>query len=177
MDQRPSDAQLVERTLEGDRAAFAALADRHLRGAFGLAYALSGSRGEGEEMAQEALVRAYVERPLHAVEWLPSGARHDLGLLRLSPGGRVRGILLRKGGTPAAGWFVTLEWRILQPPAITGEDGAFLLEHVPPGKHELRVAEHLTGLTGPWEWLEDESGRHVEVFEAGEVFVELRVER
>ena len=53
------DSILVARALGGDRVAFESLIDRHARPAFGIAYALTGSLHDSEDIAQESFLRAY----------------------------------------------------------------------------------------------------------------------
>lgn len=53
------DAALVARTLDGDRAAFGELAARYGRLIAVLAYQKVGNRADAEDIAQEALLRAY----------------------------------------------------------------------------------------------------------------------
>lgn len=59
MSRPENDARLVEGALRGDRHAFGELVERHLRPAFGIAYALTGSADDGEDVVQEAFLRAY----------------------------------------------------------------------------------------------------------------------
>jgi len=54
-----SDAAAVERTLAGDRDAFRILVERHSANVFRLAYRMTGSRHDAEEVVQEAFLRAY----------------------------------------------------------------------------------------------------------------------
>jgi len=54
-----SDADLVARALEGDRAAFGALVDRHRAAVYRAARAALGSHAEAEDAAQDAFVAAY----------------------------------------------------------------------------------------------------------------------
>ncbi len=53
----PSDAELFARTREGDRAAFAALVDRHKDGLVSYLSRLAGSRDGAEDLAQETFLR------------------------------------------------------------------------------------------------------------------------
>jgi len=55
----PDDSTLVARTLAGDEAAFAALVERHWHTAFGSAWAVLGSAGDAEEMAQATFVQVF----------------------------------------------------------------------------------------------------------------------
>ena len=70
-----SDQELVLRVVQGDDEAFALLVRRYQGTVFNVAYRLTGNRGDAEDLAQEAFIRAYrampsfdLERPL--VPWL-----------------------------------------------------------------------------------------------------------
>lgn len=72
-----ADALWVERTLAGDQDAFGELVLRYERDVFNLAYRMLNNRGEAEDAAQEAFLRAYAnldrydsERPFKT--WLLS---------------------------------------------------------------------------------------------------------
>lgn len=71
-----SGSTTVDRTLSAaDRALFEELAARHYRQAYQIAYRLSGSRGRAEDLAQEAMIRAYqsfhrYRRDLPFANWL-----------------------------------------------------------------------------------------------------------
>jgi RNA polymerase sigma-70 factor, ECF subfamily len=54
-----SDAVAIERTLAGDRDAFRTLVERHSHSVFRLAYRMTGSQHDAEEVVQEAFLRAY----------------------------------------------------------------------------------------------------------------------
>jgi RNA polymerase sigma-70 factor (ECF subfamily) len=54
-----SDSLWVQRTLAGDHNAFGELVQRYERDAFNLAYRMLNNRGEAEDAAQEAFLRAY----------------------------------------------------------------------------------------------------------------------
>lgn len=54
-----ADRDAVERTLDGDREAFAGIVRRHASGLVALCARVVGDRHHGEELAQEALARAY----------------------------------------------------------------------------------------------------------------------
>jgi RNA polymerase sigma factor (sigma-70 family) len=56
---KPSDAELVQRTRAGERAAFDVLVHRYQRDVIALAYSLLGDGAEAQDMAQETFVRAY----------------------------------------------------------------------------------------------------------------------
>src|SRR5947209_9785405 len=58
---RPTDADLVARTLAGDIAAFEALVRRYRGLAFGLAYHQLGRFEDAEDAAQDAMVEAYLK--------------------------------------------------------------------------------------------------------------------
>ena len=54
-----SDADAVKRVLGGDRDAFRILVDRHGRDLHRVAYRITGSAHDAEDVVQEALIRAY----------------------------------------------------------------------------------------------------------------------
>jgi RNA polymerase sigma-70 factor (ECF subfamily) len=54
-----SDSLWVQRTLDGDQQAFGELVTRYERDVFNLAYRMLNERGEAEDAAQEAFMRAY----------------------------------------------------------------------------------------------------------------------
>lgn len=56
----PEDRDIVLRVLRGDRNAFGALVDRYARQVFSLAYRMTGSREDAEDLVQEAFARAYI---------------------------------------------------------------------------------------------------------------------
>lgn len=56
---RPSDGDLVRRTLEGDRDAFGALCDRYAKLLGVLAFQKVGNVPDAEDIVQEALLKAY----------------------------------------------------------------------------------------------------------------------
>lgn len=58
-----SDEQLMQRIGAGNQAAFAMLVERHLGRTTGMAARLLGSRADGEEVAQEAFTRVWVNAP------------------------------------------------------------------------------------------------------------------
>lgn len=62
-----SDRQLVERARAGDRSALEQLVARHLHPSFGIAYALTGSADEGDEIVQEAMLSPADPGPLEVV--------------------------------------------------------------------------------------------------------------
>lgn len=49
----------IEKVLEGDATAFAALVDKHKDNAFTLAFRITGNREEAEEIAMDAFVKVY----------------------------------------------------------------------------------------------------------------------
>lgn len=57
------DAELVRRTLDGDRRAFGELVRRHQDAVFGLVSRLVGARSDVEDIAQDAFLRAYRALP------------------------------------------------------------------------------------------------------------------
>jgi len=59
MDRAGDDNSLIEAVLGGDRSAFEPLLDRHLRPVFGIAYAITTSVPDSEDVVQEAFLRAY----------------------------------------------------------------------------------------------------------------------
>jgi RNA polymerase sigma-70 factor (ECF subfamily) len=54
-----SDAEDVARARSGDQAAFQALAERHSRALFRLAYRMTGNEEDAEDVVQEALLKAF----------------------------------------------------------------------------------------------------------------------
>jgi RNA polymerase sigma-70 factor (ECF subfamily) len=63
----PSDETLMEAVARGDKAAFSELIHRHLKRVIGVASRMLGSRGDGEEVAQEAFIRVWSCAP----RWRP----------------------------------------------------------------------------------------------------------
>ena len=53
------DRHYIEKVLEGDATAFAALVDKHKDNAFTLALRITGNREEAEEIAMDAFVKVY----------------------------------------------------------------------------------------------------------------------
>lgn len=112
----PTDRELVEAVLLGDTTSWETLAERHQTPMFRLAYLLLGDEQEAEDVAQEALWRAYrelgrydLQRPLRP--WLLSIAG-NLAKNRRRSLGRYLQRLARVGqrqDTPGA----TLEERVL----------------------------------------------------------------
>jgi RNA polymerase sigma-70 factor (ECF subfamily) len=75
-----SDAELVRRSLAGDRSAFGELAERYARPIAALTYALVRDREKARDMAQEALLEAYealrnLREPAKFGGWLSGIAR------------------------------------------------------------------------------------------------------
>jgi RNA polymerase sigma-70 factor (ECF subfamily) len=54
-----TDADVVARARDGDNEAFRALVERHSRGLFHLAYRMTGSENDAEDIVQETFLRAY----------------------------------------------------------------------------------------------------------------------
>lgn len=83
-----ADSLWVERTLAGDQDAFGELVVRYERDVFNLAYRMLNNRGEAEDAAQEAFLRAYAnldrydaERPFKT--WLLSiASNHCIDRIR-----------------------------------------------------------------------------------------------
>lgn len=59
----PADEELVERCKSGDRSAFEELFTRHRDTVFGVAWSISGSREQAEDITQETFVKAFVGLP------------------------------------------------------------------------------------------------------------------
>ncbi len=74
------DAELVARMGQGDEAAFRLLIDRKLPRLHALAQRLLGGAGEADDVAQEALLRAWRQAP----RWQPGAARFDTWLHRVA---------------------------------------------------------------------------------------------
>ena len=73
------DAALVARIARGEEAAFRILVDRKLPRLHALAQRLLGAAGEADDVAQEALLRAWRQAP----RWQPGAARFDTWLHRV----------------------------------------------------------------------------------------------
>src|SRR5262245_24488395 len=56
-----ADRILVEKALAGERQAFGFLAERYLKPAFGIAFAITSSPEDSEDLVQEAFLRSYRE--------------------------------------------------------------------------------------------------------------------
>lgn len=61
-----TDAAVVAQVLAGDSEAFRLLVDRHTRSIYGVAYRMTGSQEDAEEIVQETFLRAY--KALHKFE-------------------------------------------------------------------------------------------------------------
>lgn len=55
----PTDADLVHACLEGDRAAFDVIVERHQRAIYRVCYRFSGTHADASDLAQDVFVRAY----------------------------------------------------------------------------------------------------------------------
>src|SRR5262245_12044991 len=82
-----SDAELVLGARAGGRQAFAELVDRYKALAFGIAYGLTGSLSESDEIAQEAFCvawqrLAHLDHPEHFRRWLCGITRNIAKRLR-----------------------------------------------------------------------------------------------
>lgn len=75
-----SDETLIAWAAAGDRLAFGALAGRHLPRLYGLAHRITGSAAEAEDVAQEALLRAWQK----AGQFDPERARFATWLHRIA---------------------------------------------------------------------------------------------
>lgn len=119
-----TDAELVERARAGDPAAFGALVDRYQHVVFRAALAVVGRREEAEDVAQEALVRAYrgiegfrgdasVKTWLLAITWRQAHShRRALAMrLRRFVGGTDAMELARSGERPADAVVADAEFR------------------------------------------------------------------
>jgi RNA polymerase sigma factor (sigma-70 family) len=62
-DERPSEQQLIDASLHGDRSAFGALLEHHLPRLFTLLLRLTGDRQAAEDLTQEAALRAFERLP------------------------------------------------------------------------------------------------------------------
>lgn len=76
-----SDAELVQKTLSGDREAFGKLVDRHRRTIFALALQRGFQQAEADDLAQEVFVRAYkglgaLQESEHFARWVYGIAGH-----------------------------------------------------------------------------------------------------
>jgi len=76
-----SDAELVQKTLAGDREAFGKLVDRHRRSVFAMALHRGFQQAEADDLAQEVFVKAFkglgmLQEPEHFARWLYGIASH-----------------------------------------------------------------------------------------------------
>jgi RNA polymerase sigma-70 factor, ECF subfamily len=78
-----SDDELMRRAGRGDRAAYTRLVERHLPRAVALATRIAGSRGDAEEIVQEAFLRTWLKAPEWRDESAPGGARFTTWLTRV----------------------------------------------------------------------------------------------
>jgi len=72
---QPTDAELVERVRSGDREAYGILVSRYQGHVYGLAYSLVDDWAEAQDIAQDALIRAYLnleqlQDPARFAAWL-----------------------------------------------------------------------------------------------------------
>ena len=78
-----SDAELVQKTVAGDREAFGKLVDRHRRSVFALALHRGFQQAEADDLAQEVFVKAFkglgaLQEPERFARWLYGIAGHVL---------------------------------------------------------------------------------------------------
>jgi len=66
--ERPSDAELMERTRQGDRRAFGVIVERYKDAMVNYLARLSGCRARAEDMAQEAFLRLFLHRDRYQEE-------------------------------------------------------------------------------------------------------------
>src|SRR5215470_156815 len=79
-----TDEDLMVRIGSGDRVAFGELVRRHLNRAVAVAQRVTGSRGDAEEIAQEAVLRVWTEAPnWRSAEGGFRGARFTTWLYRV----------------------------------------------------------------------------------------------
>jgi RNA polymerase sigma-70 factor (ECF subfamily) len=114
--------QLVERSLQGDAAAFGSLVERFHNQVFGLCYRMLGHRQDAEDATQETFLR--VLRSLK--HWDPS--REFSPWLLAIAGNRCRTLLAARGRRPA-------------PLPLPSDDG--LLGAVPTGEHDQQLFEEV----------------------------------
>lgn len=126
-----SDAELVRRSLAGDRAAFGELAERYARPIAALTYAMVRDREKARDMAQEALLEAYeglrsLREPARFGGWLSGIARRRC----------IYAIRRERRGVRALA--VRAEERRAEPPGPAAELGR--------SDEEARLLEALAGL-------------------------------
>ena len=79
--------------------------------------------------------------PLHLRDiTLTDGQELDLGLLTISRGGRVSGLIMGMDGRPASGAKVRLAGKSYHAEVSTRADGTFLAAHLPAGIYEIEVS-------------------------------------
>lgn len=79
---KPKDVEdqiLVERSLQGEQQAFEQLVKRYQKSIYNLAYRMTGSREDAEDLAQETFLRAYVK-----LETFQVGRRFSPWLFRIA---------------------------------------------------------------------------------------------
>lgn len=76
----PADEALMTKVGYGDADAFAVLSERHLGRTLALAHRMLGTRGDAEDVAQEAFLRVWTQAP----RWRPEGARFTTWLYRVT---------------------------------------------------------------------------------------------
>ncbi len=111
----PSDADLVARTLAGEKDAFGALADRYGKLVSVLAFQKVGNRADAEDLAQDAFLKAY-----HALADLKEPEKFGSWLYNIAF--RLAIDLLRRRGRTSAG-VEALKERALgaaPPPSLAG---------------------------------------------------------
>ena len=88
------------------------------------------------------------------------GESVEAGTSRLTPGGTITGRVLRADGSPVAGVQVAVRGEFVY--TDTAADGAFRLEHVPTGAHELVLNDLPDGVTAEPAPVTVPEGRSVE---------------
>ena len=63
-----AERQLIRQAQQGDARAFEALVEKYDRRILGLAYSMAGSQADAEDIAQEALIKAYQNLPAFRME-------------------------------------------------------------------------------------------------------------
>jgi RNA polymerase sigma-70 factor (ECF subfamily) len=81
---RNNDADLVRRTLSGQREAFGGLVDRYLRFAYAIAYARAVTRPDADDIVQDSFLTAYqqlntLREPARFSAWLATIVRRLSG--------------------------------------------------------------------------------------------------
>ncbi|MCQ4162879.1 sigma-70 family RNA polymerase sigma factor [Roseomonas sp. GC11] len=143
-----ADETLIAWAAEGDRLAFGTLAARHLPRLHGLALRITGSAAEAEDVAQEALLRAWQ----HAARFDPARAKLSTWLYRIAANLAVDQARRRQGQAPQP-----LE-EGLPDPAIGPEEAlaarqrqallAEALAALPPRQRAALALAHDQGLSG-----------------------------